>query len=115
MRLPFGFDETEKNYHAITKNFQWLIQNAIDNNTTLRAIGAGWSFTEVAMSDGIVDTLELRMMFRIQDSFIDPSWLASGKSSSNLIFTQCVLIYNNCIKNSSRKWMDALLTGIRSQ
>lgn len=89
MRLPFDFNDHERNYQATTKNFQWLVQHAIDNNISLRAIGAGWSFTEVAMADGIVDTLELRTFFRIENSFIDPSWLAKGNHSSNLIFTQC--------------------------
>jgi FAD/FMN-containing dehydrogenase len=67
----------KKNYQATTKNFQWLIQHAIDNNISLRAMGAGWSFTEVAMADGIVDTLELRNLFRIEDSFVDPHMAGS--------------------------------------
>ena len=110
MRLPFDFNEHEKNYQATTKNFQWLIQHAIDNNTTLRAIGAGWSFTEVAMSDGIVDTLELRDLFKIEDGFVDPAWLAAGHSSSDLIFTQCGLDIQQLHKEleSENGWMRCL-------
>ena len=70
MRLPFAFTEQEKNYHATTKNFQWLIQHAIDNNIRLRAMGNGWSFSDVAVCNGgIVDTRELRTFFTIGNSF----------------------------------------------
>jgi hypothetical protein len=57
MRLPFAFTEQEKNYQATTKNFQWLIQHAMDNGLRLRAMGNGWSFSDVAVcKGGIVDT-----------------------------------------------------------
>ncbi|HLA54004.1 MAG TPA: hypothetical protein VK618_11880, partial [Flavitalea sp.] len=52
MRLPFAFNQNEDNYRATTKNFQWLIQHAIDNGLTLRALGNGWSFSEVAVCTG---------------------------------------------------------------
>ncbi len=110
MRLPFPFSEHEKNYRATTKNFQWLIKHAIDNNISLRAIGAGWSFTEVAMADGIVDTLELRDFFRVQDSFIDPAYLSSGKKSENLVFTQCGIDIQQLHKELEEEngWMKCL-------
>lgn len=61
MRLPFPFNEQANNYKATTKNFQWLIQHAVDNNISLRALGNGWSFSDVAVcKGGLVDTRELR-------------------------------------------------------
>lgn len=90
MRLPFPFDQQEKNYHATTKNFQWLIGYAIEKGISLRAIGSGWSFTEVAVCDGgIVDTRELRAFFSIADSELSPVFLSKGNLSKDLIFTQC--------------------------
>jgi hypothetical protein len=90
MRLPFSFNEQEKNYHATTKNFQWLIKHAIDNGLRLRAMGNGWSFSEVAVcKGGIVDTRELRTFFSMGDSFLSPQYLASGKTANDVVFTQC--------------------------
>jgi hypothetical protein len=90
MRLPFAFTEQERNYHATTKNFQWLIQHAIDNNLRLRALGNGWSFSDVAVcKGGLVDTRELRTFFSIGNNFLSPQYLASGKSGQDLLFTQC--------------------------
>lgn len=89
MRLPFAFSEKEKNYHATTKNFQWLIKHAIERGIRLRAIGGGWSFSEVAVADGIVDTRELRDFYSIGDSFLSGEYLAKGGKGDNLIFTQC--------------------------
>ncbi len=90
MRLPFAFNQNEDNYRATTKNFQWLIQHAIDNGLTLRALGNGWSFSDVAVcKDGLVDTRELRTFFKIADSFLSPAYLATGKTADDLVFTQC--------------------------
>ncbi|WP_205510016.1 FAD-binding protein [Longitalea arenae] len=90
LRLPFPFAETEKNYHATTKNFQWLIQHAIDNNLRLRAMGNGWSFSDVGVCNGgLVDTRELRTFFSIGNNFLSPEYLASGKTAQDLVFTQC--------------------------
>ncbi len=89
MRLPFGFNQHEENYRATTKNFQWLIQHAIDNNITLRPLGNGWSFSEVAVCQGgLVDTRELRTFFQMGESFLSPQYLASGKTAAELVFPQ---------------------------
>src|SRR5687767_3647647 len=82
MRLPFTFNEFEKNYHATTKNFQWLIQHAIDRGIRLRAMGGGWSFSDVAVSDGIVDTRELRNFSGIAESFLHPQYLTDGRKAA---------------------------------
>jgi FAD binding domain len=90
MRLPFSFNEHEKNYHATTENFKWLIRHAIEKNITLRALGNAWSFSEVAACDGgFVDTRELRTFFPLGKSFLSPAYLAKGKTEDDLLFTQC--------------------------
>jgi hypothetical protein len=90
MRLPFPFTEQVKNYEATTKNFQWLIQHAIDNNISLRPLGNGWSFSDVAVSkNGLVDTRELRTFFSLGNSFLSSQYLAKGKTAQDLVFTQC--------------------------
>jgi hypothetical protein len=90
LRLPFDFSQQEKNYQATTKNFQWLIQHAIDNNVRLRALGNGWSFSDVAVCNGgLVDTRELRTFFSMGNSFLSPQYLATGKTAQDLVFTQC--------------------------
>src|SRR5437763_15364911 len=58
-------------YQAITKNFQWLIRYAIDNDIQMRALGNGWSFSEVAVCDGgLVDTKALRLSWHLNNSFV---------------------------------------------
>ncbi len=82
-------NSTEK-YRATTNNFMWLIRHAIDNSISLRPIGSGWSFTEIAVCDGgVVDTKSLRLSFALKNSFVAPEYLAAGKTSADLFFVQC--------------------------
>ena len=77
-------------YLDTTKNFQWLIQYAIQNNIQLRAIGNGWSFSEVAVCEGgLVDTKALRLSFNLKNSFVAPEYLQKGNSAGNLFFAEC--------------------------
>jgi hypothetical protein len=110
MRLPFAFTEHEKNYKATTKNFQWLIQYAIDKGLRLRALGGGWSFSDVAVGDGLVDTRELRTFFSIGDSFLNQAYLDKGNQSSNLILTQCGMSMLQLSRELEREngWMKSL-------
>src|SRR4051812_6998112 len=76
-------------YKRATKNLQWIIGNAIDNNHTLRAIGANWSFSQVAMcSGGMVQTKGLDLIFNIDDPLVVPEYIANGGKSSNLKFLE---------------------------
>ena len=76
-------------YKRATENLQWAIGEAIDNNRTLRAIGANWSFSNVAMcSGGMVQTKKLDLVFKMNDSLVAP-WVATGKKSENLKFAEC--------------------------
>lgn len=89
-KLSIPSSNSANPYQDTTKNFQWLIQYAIDNNIQLRALGNGWSFSEVAVCEGgLVDTKALRLSYNLKNSYVAPEYLASGKSANNLFFTQC--------------------------
>ncbi|MEP6846143.1 MAG: FAD-binding protein, partial [Panacibacter sp.] len=88
--LPDSLTSTSDQYKATTANFMWLIQYALDNNIQLRAMGNGWSFSEIAVcNDGVVDTKSLRLSFAVNNSFVAPEYLNSGKQSSDLFLVQC--------------------------
>ena len=58
--------------------FQWLIQYAIDNNIQMRALGNGWSFSEVAVCEGgLIDTKALRLSYNLKNSFVAPEYFAT--------------------------------------
>ncbi|MDX2045510.1 MAG: FAD-binding protein [Chitinophagaceae bacterium] len=90
LRIPFNPPTMSEQYKATTANFQWLIQYAIDNNIKLRAMGNGWSFSDVAVCDGgVIDTKALRLSFWIPQKFISQDYLNTGKGPADLFFTQC--------------------------
>jgi hypothetical protein len=89
LTLPNLANSTEK-YKATTSNFKWLIQNAIDNGIQLRAMGNGWSFSEVAVCDGgVIDTKALRLSFALKNSFLTQQYLNTGKQAGDVFFVQC--------------------------
>ena len=88
--MPDSLAGSTEKYRATTANFMWLIQHAVENNLQMRAMGNGWSFTEVAVCDGgVVDTKALRLSFALRDSFVAPEYLSSGKHGSDLFLVQC--------------------------
>jgi hypothetical protein len=88
--LPDSVISSSDKYKATTKNFMWLIQYAINNGLHLRAMGNGWSFSEVAICDGgVIDTKSLRLSFVLKNSFVSQDYLNSGKQSADLFFVQC--------------------------
>lgn len=88
--LPESLSKSSEKYRATTKNFQWLIKQALVNNNRLRAMGNGWSFSDVAVcTGGAVDTKSLRLSFTLNNSFIAPAYLQSGKKAAGLFFVQC--------------------------
>ena len=67
LRIP----HSDQPYQDTTKNFQWLIQYALDNNIQMRALGNGWSFSGVAICDGgAIDTKALRLTFNLNEAII---------------------------------------------
>ncbi|MDR0792410.1 MAG: FAD-binding protein [Chitinophagaceae bacterium] len=75
-------------YNDTTKGLQGLIQEAIDNNTTLRALGAGWSWTKIAtVNNGIMlDTKALNARFYISKDSVNAAYTGDA---DKLIFAQC--------------------------
>lgn len=90
LTIPDAQASNSDNYKATTKNLQWLIRYAIDNNINLRAMGNGWSFSEVAVCEGgLVDTKSLVLSFTISDSFLTKEYLGKGNKSGDLLLIQC--------------------------
>ena len=88
--LPDSQTDSTSKYRATTSNFAWLIENAIAKDFSLRALGNGWSFSDVAVCNGgAVDTKALRLSFALRDSFVNPVYLNKGKHSSDLFLVQC--------------------------
>ena len=86
-KLTIPHSNPGQQYQDTTKNFQWLIQYAIDNNIQMRAMGNGWSFSEVAVCEGgLVDTKSLRLSYHLNNSFVAPQYLQTGKKASDLFF-----------------------------
>jgi len=74
-------------YKRATENLKWVIGNAIDQSKTLRAIGANWSFSTVAMcSGGMVQTKGLDLIFNMNDTLISQSY---AKTHDDLLFVEC--------------------------
>ncbi|WP_150451604.1 FAD-binding oxidoreductase [Arenibacter lacus] len=74
-------------YLATTRNFQWLIENAIAKNHKIRAMGSGWSFTKVGVTEGgLIDTAGLNFSFPISTNYVNPSY---AKKPEDLYFLQC--------------------------
>lgn len=89
LRIP-NLPTSQACYQQTTRNFQWIIQHAVDNNLRMRAVGNNWSFSDVAVSDGgLVDTKELRQSFVVRDSWLAPAYKTAGGSSGNMFFVEC--------------------------
>ena len=95
---------TINDYNATTAAIQSLIGRAISENKSLRALGGGWSFSNVAATDGwIVNTKQLNMLFNITNpQSISPQYQGSH---NQLLFAQCgnsVQELNTWLKNNNR-------------
>ncbi|WP_298791245.1 FAD-binding protein [uncultured Allomuricauda sp.] len=91
LRNPAGQTHKER-YRKTTKNFQWLIQHALDNDIKLRAMGSGWSFTKVGVTEGgLVDTASLNFSFPLTDKYVSPNY---ANQTEDLYFIQCGTIIN---------------------
>lgn len=76
-------------YNRSTRNIQWLIQNAIDNNMRLRAMGSNWALAPVASSDSMLNTNHLTLRFNLVDSSVSNTYKQNGKDPDDLFFVQC--------------------------
>jgi hypothetical protein len=106
LTLPDSLANSADKYKATTANFLWLIRYALDNNIRLRAMGNGWSFSEVAVCEGGgIDTKALRLSFVLKNSFITQEYLDKGKLSADLFFVQCgmsILQINEKLESAGR-------------
>lgn len=76
-------------YNKCTDNIQWIIKDALDKNMSVRAMGSGWSFTKVAVSDDIIiNTKMLRHRFKLTESNFT-SQFKNNHDFSNYHFLQC--------------------------
>lgn len=100
---PASLPNTWERYRATTLNMQWLIAQARKRKYTLRALGSGWSFSEVAVTNGgLIDTKGLRMVVQPSEADVATQYLATGKSDKDLIFTQCgvsIMQLNTVLEN----------------
>ncbi len=66
-----------ESYNDTIKGFQQLIQTAIDTNTPIRSLGAGWSWTKLATAkNGIMmDTKPLNTTFNISKQSVAPTYI----------------------------------------
>lgn len=85
-------------YNNATKNIQWVIQHAIDNNLRLRAMGNNWAFSPVASADSMINTKALNLRFPLKESSLADAYLQSGKTKEDVLFVQC----GNMIWNISK-------------
>jgi hypothetical protein len=77
-------------YKKCTANFQWIIKHALENQLNIRALGSGWSFSKVGMSeDALVNTKRLRHKFALGKDNFHPDFLNSGSNHENFRFVQC--------------------------
>ncbi len=78
---------TLEGYNDTTAALQGLLQEALDNGWTVRCLGGGWSFSPVALTDGmLINTRPLNYQFRIQDHLRHADCTIAAE---NLQFAQC--------------------------
>lgn len=74
-------------YNATTAALQGLIGQALDDGLPLRALGGGWSFTPVAVTDGIlVNTRPLNYQFLLAEQNLHAD---GARAADRLVFAQC--------------------------
>lgn len=75
-------------YNDTTKGLQQLISDAVNNNYQIRALGAAWSWTGIAVAEeGImIDTKPLNIIFEITSQSVVPTY---GGDLTKLFFAQC--------------------------
>ncbi|TMU57482.1 FAD-binding protein [Flagellimonas algicola] len=100
LRNPAGQSHKER-YRKTTQNFQWLIQHALNNNIRLRAMGSGWSFTKVGVTEGgLIDTASLNFSFPLTNKYVDANY---PNQPEDLYFIQCGTIINEINTRLDRK------------
>lgn len=85
--LGNGDGSAVESYNAVTKGFQQLIHEATAKSGHLRGIGAGWSWTPIAATPGIVlETKALNSVFTITPGSVSPAYTGNP---AKLFMAQC--------------------------
>ena len=80
-------DSQIKAMRVTVQSIQSLIQSAIDENQKLRALGSGWSISDVAAMNGkLLNTKPLNWLFRMSESSVFEDYSGDRK---DLLFAQC--------------------------
>jgi len=88
----YGFKSYKRNegidvYRNVSKEFQDIIAEAVQNNLTLRAMGSSWSLSKCGVTNNrLISTKNLRRFFTVSGSFVDPNY---HKDSAKLRFFEC--------------------------
>jgi hypothetical protein len=97
---PPGENHRER-YLGTTRNFQWLIKHAEENNLKLRAMGSGWSFSKVGVTQGgIVDTAALNFSFPLKERYVNSQYTGA---IDDLYFLQCGTIIHETTRRLAAK------------
>ncbi len=92
-------------YNEATANIQWVIQQAIDNNIRLRAMGSNWALSKVASADAIINTKGLNLKFKPGSGWLSDAYKQSGKTANDVLFVQ-----SGCMIWDLNKFMETELS-----
>ncbi len=82
---PFDTSKTLSDYLTQTSEIQGLIKDLIAQGARGRVLGAGWSFSKVAATEGyMLASQYLKTWF-----YLDPPYVLPGNKSENFFFFQC--------------------------
>ncbi|GAA0562167.1 FAD-binding protein [Chitinophaga japonensis] len=85
--LGNGDGNAVDSYNAATRGFRELIREAVTGNGHLRGLGAGWSWTPIAATPGIIlETKALNTVFTITPASVSPAYTGV---QSQLFLAQC--------------------------
>ena len=92
-----------KDYNAMTSAIQAFLGRAIAEDKTIRALGGGWSFSNIAAAEGwILNTKMLNMLFPIRKTGVSAQYAGN---SNQLVFAQCgnsIQELNSWLKKNNR-------------
>lgn len=84
---PASYGTPLQRYNDTTLALQDLVNEAIQNQTRLRAYGSRWSLSKAPHTDGwMVNTKPLNLQFDLDNQVISPEFT---RDNSNLLFVQC--------------------------
>ena len=77
-------------YKRVSKEFQEIIEKAVKNNWTLRAVGSSWSLSKVGDTNNrIIETKNLKKMFKLGGETIHQDYVKKKKNPKHLRFVEC--------------------------